>query len=69
MEFFSLARFLDSTLFSKCFISFVEINSVEMVVWPFPSGGGKYVLVHIIIVNLKCNCEKQQVTPQGNKQC
>lgn len=55
MEFFSPARFLDCTLFSKCFINFVEINSVEVVVCPFPSGGGKYVLVHIIIVNLKCS--------------
>lgn len=42
---------------------------MEVVIWPFTSGGrGKYVLVLIIILRLKCNCEKEQVTLQQNKQ-
>lgn len=36
---------------------------MEVVVWPVPFGGVKYVLVQIIIVSLKCNCENEQATP------
>lgn len=42
---------------------------MHVVIWPLPSGGeGKYVLVLVIILSLKWNCEKQQVTLQENKQ-